>query len=38
MAANEWQGPENIGTGPRTGVVYVTEATVPAAPSSKSRQ
>jgi sugar lactone lactonase YvrE len=30
MVANEWNGPENIGKGPRTGVVYVTEVDVPA--------
>jgi hypothetical protein len=35
MVANEWNGPENIGQGPRTGVVYMTEVAVPAAaPSS----
>ncbi len=32
MVANEWNGPENIGKGPRTGVVYMAEVTVPAAP------
>jgi sugar lactone lactonase YvrE len=31
MVANEWNGPENIGKGPRTGIVYVTEVDVPAA-------
>jgi sugar lactone lactonase YvrE len=31
MVANEWNGPENIGKGPRTGVVYFTEVEVPAA-------
>ena len=31
MVANEWNGPENIGKGPRTGVVYVTGVEVPAA-------
>ena len=31
MVANEWNGPENIGKGPRTGVVYMTEVAVPAA-------
>ena len=31
MVANEWSGPENIGKGPRTGVVYVTGVEVPAA-------
>jgi sugar lactone lactonase YvrE len=31
VVANEWNGPENIGKGPRTGVVYVTEVEVPAA-------
>ncbi len=31
MVANEWNGPENIGKGPRTGVVYMTEVEVPAA-------
>ncbi len=30
MVANEWNGPENIGKGPRTGVVYTTEVDVPA--------
>ena len=30
MVANEWHGPENIGKGPRTGVVYLTEVDVPA--------
>ena len=30
MVANEWNGPENIGKGPRTGVVYMTEVEVPA--------
>jgi sugar lactone lactonase YvrE len=30
MVANEWHGPENIGKGPRTGVVYTTEVSVPA--------
>ena len=36
MVANEWSGPENIGKGPRTGVVYMTEVAVPAAGSSSS--
>jgi sugar lactone lactonase YvrE len=31
MVANEWNGPENIGKGPRTGRVYMTEVDVPAA-------
>ena len=31
MVANEWNGPENIGKGPRTGIVYRTEVDVPAA-------
>ena len=31
MVANEWNGPENIGKGPRTGVIYMTEVDVPAA-------
>jgi sugar lactone lactonase YvrE len=31
MVANEWNGPENIGKGPRTGIVYVSEVEVPAA-------
>jgi len=31
MVANEWNGPENIGKGPRTGVVYLSEVEVPAA-------
>ncbi len=31
MVANEWNGPENIGKGPRTGVVYFAEVEVPAA-------
>jgi sugar lactone lactonase YvrE len=31
MVANEWNGPEQIGKGPRTGVVYTTEVDVPAA-------
>lgn len=31
MVANEWNGPENIGKGPRTGIVYLTEVEVPAA-------
>lgn len=31
MVANEWNGPENIGQGPRTGVVLTTEVDVPAA-------
>jgi sugar lactone lactonase YvrE len=31
MVANEWNGPENIGKGPRTGVIYMTEVEVPAA-------
>ena len=31
MVANEWNGPENIGKGPRTGVVYLTGVEVPAA-------
>jgi len=30
MVANEWNGPENIGKGPRTGLVYFTEVEVPA--------
>jgi sugar lactone lactonase YvrE len=33
VVANEWHGPDQIGKGPRTGVVYVTEVEVPAAPS-----
>ena len=31
MVANEWNGPDNVGKGPRTGVVYFTEVEVPAA-------
>ncbi len=31
MVANEWNGPEQIGKGPRTGVVYTTEVDVPSA-------
>jgi sugar lactone lactonase YvrE len=31
MVANEWNGPENIGKGPRTGIVYFTEVEVRAA-------
>jgi sugar lactone lactonase YvrE len=31
MVANEWNGPSNIGKGPRTGIVYFTEVEVPAA-------
>ena len=31
MVANEWNGVEQIGNGPRTGVVYMTEVDVPAA-------
>jgi sugar lactone lactonase YvrE len=31
IVANEWNGPENIGTGPRTGMVDLAEAEVPAA-------
>ena len=31
MVANEWNGVEQIGRGPRTGVVYTTEVEVPAA-------
>jgi sugar lactone lactonase YvrE len=31
MVANEWKGPENIGKGPRTGIIYMTEVEVPAA-------
>ena len=31
MVANEWNGPENIGKGPRNGAVYVTEVDVPRA-------
>ena len=31
MVANKWNGPENIGKGPRTGVIYMTEVDVPAA-------
>jgi sugar lactone lactonase YvrE len=31
MVANEWNGPEQIGKGPRTGIVYTTEIDVPAA-------
>jgi len=31
MVANEWNGVEQIGKGPRTGVVYLTEVEVPAA-------
>ena len=31
MVANEWNGPENIGKGPRTGIIYLTEVDVPAA-------
>jgi sugar lactone lactonase YvrE len=34
IVANEWTGPENIGKGPRTGVVYRTEVEVPAADRS----
>ena len=30
MVAAEWSGPENIGKGPRTGVVYTAEVDVPA--------
>jgi sugar lactone lactonase YvrE len=30
MVGNEWNGPENIGKGPRTGIVYFTEVEVPA--------
>jgi sugar lactone lactonase YvrE len=30
MVANEWNGPENIGKGPATGIVYLTEVEVPA--------
>jgi sugar lactone lactonase YvrE len=30
MVAAEWSGPENIGKGPRTGVVYTAEVEVPA--------
>ena len=30
IVAAEWNGPENIGTGPRTGVVLTTEVGVPA--------
>jgi sugar lactone lactonase YvrE len=30
MVANEWNGPDQIGKGPRTGVVYMTEVDVPA--------
>ena len=37
MVANEWNGPENIGKGPRTGVVYMTEVAVPAAASLVER-
>jgi sugar lactone lactonase YvrE len=35
MVANEWNGPENIGKGPRTGVVYTAEVDVPAARSAR---
>ncbi len=31
MVANEWNGVEQIGKGPRTGIVYTTEVDVPAA-------
>jgi sugar lactone lactonase YvrE len=31
MVANEWNGPDQIGKGPRTGVVYYTEVDIPAA-------
>ena len=31
MVANEWNGLEQIGKGPRTGIVYMTEVDVPAA-------
>ena len=31
MVANEWNGPDQIGQGPRTGVVYCTEVEVPVA-------
>jgi len=31
MVANEWNGVEQIGEGPRTGIVYMTEVEVPAA-------
>jgi sugar lactone lactonase YvrE len=31
MVANEWNGVEQIGRGPRTGIVYMTEVDVPAA-------
>jgi sugar lactone lactonase YvrE len=31
MVANEWNGPEQIGKGPPTGIVYLTEVDVPAA-------
>jgi sugar lactone lactonase YvrE len=31
MVANAWNGPENIGKGPRTGVIYMTEVEVPTA-------
>ena len=30
IVANEWNGPENIGTGPRTGHVYIVGVDVPA--------
>jgi sugar lactone lactonase YvrE len=33
MVANEWNGPDQIGKGPRTGIVYATEVDVPAAHS-----
>jgi hypothetical protein len=29
MVANEWNGYENIGKGPRTGQVYTVEVDVP---------
>jgi hypothetical protein len=29
--ANEWNGVEQIGKGPSTGIVYMTEVDVPAA-------
>ena len=31
MVANEWNGPENIGKGPRSGIVYMAPVEIPAA-------
>ena len=36
MVANEWKGVEQIGKGPRTGIVYMTEVDVPAVTLSAS--